>query len=101
MIEISAKQLITRMQNESDLMIIDVREKWEYEEDNIGAKCYPLGELPLFLDELSLYKNCEIIVHCKSGARSGKAQKYLTEQGFTNVVNLAGGIMAFRELQSD
>ena len=48
MIEISAKQLITRMQNESDLMIIDVREKWEYEEDNIGAKCYPLGELPRF-----------------------------------------------------
>lgn len=99
MVEISAEQLIIRMQNESDLMIIDVREKWEYDEDNIGAKCYPLGELPQFLDELSSFKNQEIIVHCKSGARSGRAQKYLTQQGFTHVVNLTGGIMAFRELQ--
>lgn len=99
MVEISAEQLITRMQKESDLLVIDVREKWEYEEDNIGAKCYPLGELPQFLDELNLFKNREIIVHCKSGARSGRAQKYLTQQGFKHIVNLTGGIMAFRELQ--
>ena len=97
--EISAQELIDRMQNEPNLTIIDVREQWEYDEDNIGAKCFPLGELPKSLEELKELKDSEIIVHCKSGARSARAQKYLTQQGFTKVVNLTGGIMAFRELQ--
>ena len=97
--EITSQELIIRMKSEPDLIIIDVREEWEFIEDNIGAKCYPLGELPQFLNELSDLKNREIIVHCKTGARAGRAQKYLTKQGFTQVVNLIGGIEAYRALQ--
>lgn len=77
---------------------IDVREEWEYEEVNIGAKLIPLGDLPSRISEIEHMKNEEIIVHCKSGARSGRAKKFLNSQGFTNVRNMEGGITAYLEL---
>ena len=59
----------------------------------------PLGELPDHLDELEPLKDEEIIIHCRSGARSGKAARYLESQGFSNVRNVLGGILAYRELE--
>jgi len=44
-------------------------------------------------------KDEEIIIHCRSGARSGKAARYLESQGFSNVRNVLGGILAYRELE--
>lgn len=96
MADITVKELKERMGNNESLYIIDVREGWEYDEDNIGAKLMPLGELPKFIKEIEHLKEKEIIVHCKSGARAGRAQKYLISQGFTQVRNLTGGIEAFR-----
>jgi rhodanese-related sulfurtransferase len=49
------------------------------------------------MDEL---KNEEIILHCRSGARSGNAKLYLQELGFTKVRNLLGGMLAWRERYS-
>ena len=95
--EITVEELKARMAKGDKLNIIDVRETWEYDEDNIGAKLMPLGELPKFIGDIEDLKNEEIIVHCRSGARSAKAQKYLTSQGFQDVINLAGGIMAYRD----
>ncbi len=97
--EITVQALKERLANNENLNIIDVREEWEHTEDNIGAKLLPLGELPQHLQEIEHLKNEEVIVHCRSGARSAKAQKYLISQGFQNVINLAGGILAFREAE--
>jgi len=94
--EITIKELKARQANNEALNIIDVREQWEYEEDNIGAMLMQLGDLPSRISEIDNLKNEEVIVHCKTGGRSGRAQKYLTSQGFTNVVNLVGGIEAYR-----
>ena len=99
--EITVEKLMNRLLNDEQINLIDVREEWEYEEDNIGAQLIPLGDLPARISEIAHLKNEEVIVHCRTGGRSGRAQKYLTSQGFTNVINLAGGIEAYRDHQTD
>ena len=94
--EITVKELKERQANNEALNIIDVREQWEYEEDNIGAQLIQLGDIPTKLSEIESLRHKEVIVHCKTGGRSGRAQKYLISQGFTNVVNLLGGIEEYR-----
>ena len=47
--------------------------------------------------ELAAFKNEEIILHCRSGARSGNAKMFLLDSGFTNVRNLLGGMLAWKE----
>lgn len=95
--DITVKELHQRMQNGEKLNIIDVREVHEYEEFNIGAKLIPLGTLPDNLADLASLKDEEIIVHCRSGARSGNAKMYLMGEGFNKVRNLLGGMLAWRE----
>lgn len=79
-------------------ILIDVREPWEYEEFNINGKLIPLGDLLGVIADLEEYKNDEIIVHCRSGARSAAAQDFLAKKGFTNVRNLEGGMIAWQEM---
>ena len=97
--DITVEELKERLEKGEDLHFYDVREEHEYEEDNLGAILIPLGELPDHLDELEPLKDAEIIIHCRSGARSGKAARYLESQGFSNVRNVLGGILAYRELE--
>jgi rhodanese-related sulfurtransferase len=99
--DITVSELRQKLQNEEDFLFIDVREEWEYEEDNLGAKNIPLGELPYELDEFESYKDKEIVVQCRSGARSGNAKKFMETRGFTKVRNLLGGIIAFREMEEE
>ncbi len=94
---ITVQEVNKKLSEGNHFTFIDVREVWEFEEDNIGAQNIPLAEIPDQLDEMADLKNAEIIVHCKSGARSSQAQMYLKQQGFTNVINMTGGIMAYRE----
>lgn len=96
--DISVKELKSRLDKSEKFVFIDVREEWEYEEDNLGAQNIPLGELPHRLNELEKYKDEEIVIHCRSGARSGNAKKFLEGKGFTKVRNVLGGILAYREL---
>lgn len=96
MADITCEELKERMDKGEDLIIIDVREPYEYEEFNIGAKLIPLGTLPSHIAELEPLKDREIIVHCRSGARSNNAKMYLMDEGFTNVRNLLGGMMEWR-----
>lgn len=93
--DITPLQVKTRLSNSEKLHFIDVREEWEYDEQNIGAQLIPLGDLPTRISEIEHIKSDEIIVHCKSGARSGRAKKFLISQGFTNVKSMEGGIEAF------
>lgn len=98
MTDINAKELKERLDKGEKIMIIDVREPYEYEEYNIGGKLIPLGELQGQIDDLDDFKDEEIVVHCRSGARSSAAKGFMVQNGFTNVRNLIGGIMAFAEL---
>jgi rhodanese-related sulfurtransferase len=97
MADITAAELHQRQQAGETPTIIDVREPWEFEESRIsGSQNIPLGSLPGQLDDLEDLKDQEVIVHCRSGARSATAKAFLIQQGFTNVRNLEGGIMAFQ-----
>ncbi|MGD1841687.1 MAG: rhodanese-like domain-containing protein [Thermonemataceae bacterium] len=96
--DITPEELKKRVEQEEPLNIIDVREEWEYEEKNIGAKLIPLGELPRRLDELEPFKDEELIVHCRSGKRSDNAKKFLEKQGFKKVRNLLKGIEGYLKL---
>jgi rhodanese-related sulfurtransferase len=95
--DITIEELKQRMDAGEKLNVFDVRELHEYEEYNIGATLIPLGTLPSKLDELAEFKNQEIILHCRSGARSGNAKMFLLDSGFTNVRNLLGGMIAWKE----
>ena len=77
--------------------ILDVREPHEYQIVNLGAPLIPLGQLAQRLNEIPVARNEEIVIHCRSGARSQKASLELKAAGFTNVKNLAGGILAWAD----
>ncbi len=97
-IDITAEELKTRINNGEKLNIIDVREVYEFEEKNINGILVPLGDLPGRLDDFDGIKNEEIIVHCKMGGRSASAKAYMEKNGYSNVRNLLGGIVAYSAL---
>lgn len=94
--DITVQELKERQQAGEALNLIDVREPNEYEADNIGGQLIPLGDLPHRIDELDGLQDEEVIVHCRSGKRSAMAQQILEENGFSNVRNLVGGMLAYR-----
>lgn len=96
--DISVQELQERLEQGETINLIDVREEYEYEDFNLGGTLIPLGEIPDRLDEIKHLKDEEVIVHCRSGKRSESAQKFLQSQGFSNVRNLIGGVLAWNEL---
>src|SRR5688500_15271486 len=99
--DISVEELAERKEQNEDLLIIDVREPFEYEEFNLGGRNIPLNSLPGMLHELEEFRNKEIIVHCRTGARSETAKYFLFKNGFTHVRNLIGGAEAWKEYQDN
>lgn len=95
--DITVSELKSRLDNEENIFVIDVREPDEYDAYNIGAELIPLGSLMGALDDLEDYKNEEIVIHCRSGARSGKAKEFLKANGFSKVRNLLGGMLEWQE----
>ncbi len=93
--DITVQELHEKLASGEKFVFIDVREPWENEEFNLGAQLIPLGTLINSMYELDEHKNDEIIVHCRSGARSGQAQAMMQANGFTNVRNVTGGILAW------
>ena len=88
----TVEQLKARIDAGDGVFILDVREPQEYRICSIpGSTLIPLGDLPGRLRELA--GRGEMIVHCKSGARSAKAVKILREAGFAGARNLRGGIL--------
>lgn len=96
--DISPEELKQRMDAGEKLIILDVREPYEYDEYNIGAKLIPLGELRDQLNDLEEWADEELVVHCRSGARSAAAKAFLMQNGFTRVRSLLGGIMAYQSI---
>ncbi|SPE29006.1 putative adenylyltransferase/sulfurtransferase MoeZ (Includes: Sulfur carrier protein CysO adenylyltransferase; Sulfur carrier protein CysO sulfurtransferase) [Candidatus Sulfotelmatomonas gaucii] len=93
--QISVTELKQRLDAGDDLFILDVREPYEYQIANIGGKLIPQNEVPQRLAEID--RNREIIVHCRSGARSQRIAEFLAAQGYPNVKNLAGGVLAWAD----
>ena len=88
----TVEQLKARIDSRDGVFILDVREPQEYQICAIpGSTLIPLGDLPSRLHELA--GRGEMIVHCKSGARSAKAVKLLRDAGFAQAKNLRGGIL--------
>ena len=97
--DITVQELKSRIDAGENLHIIDVREPDEYVAFNIGAKLVPLGQvMSMQVDDLEDWKEEEVILHCHAGKRSMQAGLMLETMGFRNVKNLAGGMVAWREL---
>ena len=95
--QVSVETLKRKLDAKEDVFVLDVREPHEYPIANIGAPLIPVGDLEKRVGELAAHKNDEVIIHCRSGARSQKAALILKQAGFTNVSNLAGGILAWAD----
>ncbi len=95
--EITVKELNERLQSGQDVFLLDVREPFEREIVNIGGVLIPMRTLPDRLDELDLPKDQDIVVYCRSGARSGRVVRWLRSIGYDSALNLKGGVMAWRE----
>ena len=92
--EIDAGQLHDWEISGFDFQLIDVREPYEYEICNIGAELIPLGKITENVDKIDHKK--KVVIHCKTGNRSGKAIRELEEKfGLQNLYNLKGGILGY------
>jgi adenylyltransferase/sulfurtransferase len=96
-LETTVEDLKARIDRRDPVFILDVREPQEYQICRIpGSTLIPLGDLPNRAGELPSGAGApDIVVHCKSGARSAKAVRQLVDRGFTRVQNLKGGILAW------
>jgi rhodanese-related sulfurtransferase len=94
---ISVSTLKEKIANNEKINLLDVREPDERAEFNIGGTFIPLGQvMAMQVDALDELKNQEVICYCRSGKRSLQAAMMLETMGFTNVVNLEGGMMAWQ-----
>jgi molybdopterin/thiamine biosynthesis adenylyltransferase/rhodanese-related sulfurtransferase len=93
---ITATELKTKIDRKDKFVLVDVRERFEYDISRIpGSKLIPLGELPARLSELDSAD--DIVLHCKVGGRSAKALRILQEAGFRKLNNLQGGITSWSD----
>lgn len=89
--EVTVDELKSMMDSKADFQLIDVREPHEYDSCNLGGELIPMAELPHNLEKIS--KDKQVIIHCRSGSRSGNMINWLEKNhGYTNLYNLKGGI---------
>jgi len=95
---ITVEEVKSRIEAGEKLNILDVREPYENTEFNIGGSLVPLGKIQsMQLEDIEDWKNEEIVIYCRSGNRSGQACLILEAAGFTNVKNLKGGMLEWRD----
>lgn len=96
--EMSPTELKERLDRKDRLVVVDVREPFEKriaDLPDVGQLRIPLAELGDRLDELDA--DTETVLYCRSGSRSGWATQQLRSRGFDNVINLTGGVLAWRD----
>jgi adenylyltransferase/sulfurtransferase len=93
--QLTVKELKRRIDAGEDVQLIDVREPYEYQIAQIGGKLIPQNDVPQRLAEID--RDREVIVQCRSGARSQRIAEFLKQSGYTRVANLAGGILAWSD----
>ena len=89
-------QTVYDIQGLEDVHVLDVREQYEYDEKHIpNVTLLPMSEIESRLNEIP--KDKEVIVTCRTGNRSGQVTQFLAQNGFDNVHNMQGGIVAWEE----
>ena len=89
-------QTVFDIQEAEDVYVLDVREQYEYDEKHIpNVTLLPMSEIQNRLDEIPTDK--EVIITCRSGNRSGQVTQFLEQNGFDNIHNMQGGIVAWEE----
>lgn len=92
--EIEANELKARLDAGEDIELLDIRSDAELAQGIIpDAQHVPMHLIPLRINDFS--KDKDIILYCRSGARSYHACSYLEQQGIHNVINLRGGIISW------
>jgi rhodanese-related sulfurtransferase len=92
--EIDSADLQRRLAEGDDLLLFDIRTPAEVAQGVLpGARHLPMHLIPLRLGELPTDR--DIVLYCRSGARSYHACAYLQQQGYTNAINLRGGIIGW------
>ncbi|HNQ61994.1 MAG TPA: rhodanese-like domain-containing protein [Bacteroidia bacterium] len=92
--EITVEELKQKLDRQEDFQLIDVREEFEYEICNLNGELIPMATIFDSVDRIS--KDKPVVIHCKSGGRSGVVVTELEKRfGMTNLFNLKGGILAY------
>lgn len=92
--EVTVQELKKLIDSKADFQLIDVREPHEFDICNLDGELIPQGDIPHNVDKVS--KDKQVVIHCRSGARSGNMVQWLEKNhGFTNLYNLKGGILAW------
>ena len=93
--EFDAEELKRHLESNTPFLL-DVRQPWEYEICSLdGSQLIPMGQVPSKIDELDSER--ETVVICHHGVRSRQVAYYLEQAGFSNVINLKGGMNAWAQ----
>jgi len=93
--EVTVQELKDMLDRNDEFQLIDVREPFEYEVSNLKGVNIPLSGIVIEADKIDRDK--PVIIQCRSGKRSAQAVMLLEQQGFDNLANLKGGILAWKE----
>jgi len=93
--QVTAQELKEWQQSGKDFVLVDVREDWEREAFSIGGLHIPLGMLVSSMSQLPRDK--DVVLYCEKGIRSVLAIQRLETSGFHNLINLSGGMKAWKE----
>jgi rhodanese-related sulfurtransferase len=95
---ITVEALKAKIDAGDQIHLVDVREPHEHADFNIGGILLPLGQVQTMqVDAIEDLKNQEVFVYCRSGNRSGQACLILETMGFTNLINVSGGMLAWQD----
>jgi len=96
---ITVGELKSRLDAGESLVLLDVREPWEYETARIeGSTLVPMREMETRFGELD--PSAETVVICHHGTRSAFITQLLDRAGFDNVLNLEGGVDAYSQVDA-
>ena len=92
--EIEVTELADLKENGETIRVIDIRQPAELNGGIIpGAEALPMHIIPLRINEFK--RDEKLVMVCRSGARSAQACMFMQQQGYDNVFNLRGGMIAW------
>jgi rhodanese-related sulfurtransferase len=91
--EISVSELSEILENDPSTPLIDVREQEEFDEVNLSGTLIPMSELEGRWQEIP--KEGPVYIYCRTGRRSRTAVEFLKTKGYSNCINVTGGIVAW------
>jgi rhodanese-related sulfurtransferase len=93
--EVTVTELKEMIDKKENIQLIDVREPHEFEAAHIESELIPMNTIPQNVSKIS--KDKKVIMICRSGNRSGNVCRFLEGQGFDNLYNLKGGMLAWKQ----